>query len=372
MKNHGYISLESESDDGKSESDDELRAMKPPALAYNDFKHRIIRIVDSNKPSIANIENQNGKIHSNKLNEKAITENTLLPTWFIDELLHDGKPVHKITSSKNEAVNWTQKTKGLKSQPVQNITNTTKHDPTSEKNHMNLLIGPNSILSKPNILPQFGAPILQQPYVRPYYLENTASNWNPYLIQLQQQINHQNAVRYRNITAAQNVLFYQNKSYLPQSVSPLHRPPPGIIAPAMGTQTYMPFVNVNPLVLQHVQQKIQHNLDSNINMNKYKENVLPNTTQINNNVLKNGLATWADIAALQNIKRENPPVLETKNDLQKDKVSVDILTTDPQMFPSLQETMNKYQENKEINKKTSIENQNIASRRRKNLKNKIQ
>ncbi|KAK9695394.1 Poly(A) polymerase predicted RNA binding domain [Popillia japonica] len=207
LKNHGYISLESESDDGKSESDDELRAMKPPALAYNDFKHRIIRIVDSNKPSIANIENQNGKIHSNKLNEKAITENTLLPTWFIDELLHDGKPVHKITSSKNEAVNWTQKTKGLKSQPVQNITNTTKHDPTSEKNHMNLLIGPNSILSKPNILPQFGAPILQQPYVRPYYLENTASNWNPYLIQLQQQINHQNAVRYRNITAAQNVLF---------------------------------------------------------------------------------------------------------------------------------------------------------------------
>ncbi|KAI4471133.1 poly a polymerase [Holotrichia oblita] len=398
LKNHGYKSLESESDDGKSESDDELRAMKPPPLAYNDFKHRIVKIGVPNNLSVTNIENQNRKTHFDQLGKKATAEDTLLPTWFIDELLHDGNSLN-ITNSKNETANLKEKTKDITSQTTQNLAGIIQnHNPTPQlRNYMNV-IGPNLLLYKPNNLPQVGAPIFQPPYIRPSYLGNIASNWNPYLIQhlqLQQQINYQHGIRYQMNTPAQNLLFYQNKTNLPQSVvipqsgqnlfnsNPISQRPPGIIPPPLKTQAYMPISNQNSLILQHSQQKVQNNSNSEaMNMSEHKQSILPNTPQIynniiNNNILDNRPPSWADIATLKNTRRESncntvpngnfnpPPVVGTKNGLHKDKASVDILTSDPQMFPSLQETVHTYQENEQINNKNIIENKNNRSRRRK-------
>ncbi|GJQ70831.1 hypothetical protein Trydic_g756 [Trypoxylus dichotomus] len=49
LKEHGYTSLDTDSDVDKSQSDEELRNIKPPPMPYENFKDRIIK-VDKERP----------------------------------------------------------------------------------------------------------------------------------------------------------------------------------------------------------------------------------------------------------------------------------------------------------------------------------
>lgn len=44
LEAHGYVHSDCESDEGKSESDDELCRIKPPPIPYEEFQHKVIQI----------------------------------------------------------------------------------------------------------------------------------------------------------------------------------------------------------------------------------------------------------------------------------------------------------------------------------------
>lgn len=72
FKAHTYSAGYNESDSGKSESDEELRSLKPPAIPYEYFKHRIVRIGDiSNNENDSNSTNNISTLDKNTIEENS-------------------------------------------------------------------------------------------------------------------------------------------------------------------------------------------------------------------------------------------------------------------------------------------------------------